>query len=100
MDYLQSPEFRRKVSTAFKAQTRTGWSTAHESRTKPPCVGHYNPKFSRVDRNYQTATIHKTHENLGEAPLKEKAMAQTQVCFKSMRLMNYEPHNKQSLKVS
>ena len=45
MDLLKDKNTRRKVTSSFNATSRDAWQDAHASKTGPPDVGKYKPKY-------------------------------------------------------
>ena len=56
---LQDKEFRKKVTSSFSATTRENWQLANASKTNPPAVGKYTPKFELVKNAPHAAVIRK-----------------------------------------
>lgn len=63
---LKDVDIRRKVQGAFKSTTREAWNQAHSSKTKPPEVGKYKPKYDQIETDLKAITIRDIQPNVGE----------------------------------
>jgi hypothetical protein len=62
IDLLKDLEFRRGVQPAFKSTTRNNWQVAHASKTNPPDVGKYTPKYDALDSDQKATVFVKEHD--------------------------------------
>ena len=44
-EMLKDSKFRRNITSSFNATSRNAWQEAHASKTGPPDVGKYKPKY-------------------------------------------------------
>jgi hypothetical protein len=79
----------------FKSTTREQWASARESKTKPPDVGKYNPRFKHLDADQKKVAIPVEHKHLGSMRIAEKEEQQTNVCLKSFKDMNHKVNDSQ-----
>jgi len=49
IDFLKDTEFRRSVQPAFKSSTREALLQVNSSKTAPPDVGKYTPRYKHLD---------------------------------------------------
>lgn len=55
----------RQKSASFTATSRDAWATSHASKTNPPDVGKYKPKYSQVEPKGLSAEIRAQPKNEG-----------------------------------
>lgn len=72
IDLLKDVEFRKQVQSAFKSTTREQWNQARVSKTQPPEVGKYKPKYNQLDNNLKAAAIHKEHSHTGKTRILDR----------------------------
>ena len=46
-----------QTTSSFNATSRDAWAKSHASKTNPPEVGKYKPKFSQVEKIAETTVI-------------------------------------------
>jgi len=63
---LKDADFRKKVSSCFNSTGRDEWQDAHASKTDPPDVGKYKPKYNRVWSDERAAVILQEHLHIGQ----------------------------------
>ena len=67
-------------SSSFAATSRDAWATSHASKTNPPEVGKYKPKFSQVEHAGLETVIRKPKVNIGKERIEQRDL-QHSLCF-------------------
>lgn len=93
---LKDIEVRKKVQGAFKSTTREAWQSAHSSKTMPPEVGKYKPKFSQIESDKKVAKIRNIKPNVGEQHIAARDEQHTHVCLKVVKGLNYPVFHEKS----
>lgn len=89
IDLLKDLEFRRGVQPAFKSTTRNNWQEAHASKTNPPDVGKYTPKYDALDTDQKATVFVKEHDQQGVKNIIERETQHTHVCLQQIKRLNY-----------
>ncbi len=89
IDLLQDLEFRRGVQPAFKSTTRNHWQEAHASKTNPPDVGKYTPRYDVLDSDKKATSFVKEHDPEGANNIKQRNEQLTHVCLQQIKRLNY-----------
>ena len=88
IDLLKEPNFRRQVQSCFSSTTRADWQNAHASKTKPPEVGKYKPKYNLVYTKEKAASVAKEHSCVGAIRKQQRNEQQTCVCLRAIKGLN------------
>jgi hypothetical protein len=72
IDFLKDTDFRRSVQPAFKSCTRDQVDKATASKTKPPDVAKYTPKYAHLDADERKVAVLSEHKHLGQERMAEK----------------------------
>jgi hypothetical protein len=88
IDLLKESQFRRTVQSCFSSTTRDDWQQAHASKTLPPDVGKYKPKYNYVWSQEKEAAVRQEHSEIGTIRKKTKQEQQTCVCLRAVKGLN------------
>ena len=72
MDLLKDKNTRRKVTSSFNATSRDAWQDAHASKTGPPDVGKYKPKYGQIWAPIKDTVMRQTPPNEGKIRIERK----------------------------
>ena len=64
-ELLKDKKFRRNITSSFNASSRNAWQDAHASKTNPPDVGKYKPKFNQIWAPINAPVMRETPPNDG-----------------------------------
>lgn len=84
------------MHAAFKSTTRDAWAKAHASKTNPPEVARYTPKYEALDANKRMVAVPEEHKHEGLRRIHEKTLQQTHICLKQIKALNYPVHHEKS----
>mgnify|MGYP000055953127 CR=1 FL=1 len=88
-------------SSSFYATSREQWETSHASKTNPPDVGKYKPKFSQVERSAHELTIRPPPFNFGTERIGHRELQHSTFCEKIIHdLSDRKPASKAGRGVS
>ena len=82
----------RHKSSSFNATSRDAWATAHASKTNPPDVGKYKPKFNQVEKIAPQTQIIKEPRNFGAERILTRDLQHTFFDEKLLRSLNDRRH--------
>ena len=74
MDMLKDKRFRSRITSSFNATSRDAWQEAHASKTRPPDVGKYKPKYNSVWAPIKDTIMRPTPPNEGKKRIDRKQM--------------------------
>lgn len=80
LSLLQNKEFRKTVTSSFSSTTRENWQQANASKTNPPAVGKYTPKYDAIKNKPQEAVIRDIKFNEGADRVSRKNMESNRIC--------------------
>ena len=72
MDMLKDKRFRSRITSSFNATSRDAWQEAHASKTRPPDVGKYKPKYNSVWAPIKDTIMRQTPPNEGKRRIDRK----------------------------
>ena len=78
----------RNKSSSFNATSRDAWATAHASKTNPPDVGKYKPKFNQVEKIAPSSQIIAEPRNFGNERILTRDLQHTFFCDKVLHTLN------------
>ena len=86
------PISNRGKSSSFCATSRDLWQQSHASKTNPPEVGKYKPRFSQVEKIAQQPHINVPKINYGAERIAERDNQKQHWCEHILKNINPNPH--------
>ena len=65
---------QHQKSSSFHATTRNAWQDSHASKTDPPEVAKYTPKYSQVEKIAVKAVIRNIKKNVGQQRIMQREL--------------------------
>ena len=79
-------------SSSFSATSREAWIKSHASKTNPPDVGKYKPKFNQVEKKELYTAIIAPQKNMGQERILNRELQHTHFCDKVLHVINDKKH--------